>query len=48
LLDHLLSGKNPYMDFLCDRIIDGKDFILPEELVKAMYAEDKEQIRQAM
>ncbi|MBX7043914.1 MAG: hypothetical protein K1X85_13545 [Ignavibacteria bacterium] len=48
LLDHLLPGKNPYMDFLCDRIIDGKDFILPEELVKAMYAEDKEQIRQAM
>lgn len=30
LLNH---GKDPFMDFICDRIIDGKDFIMDEKLV---------------
>ncbi len=30
----LILGKDPFMDFICDRIIDGKDFIMNERLVK--------------
>lgn len=45
LLDLLIPGKNKYMDFLCDRIIDGKDFIMPENLVQMAYLTEKEQIR---
>jgi hypothetical protein len=29
----LLPGKDPFIDFICDRLVDGKDFILDEELV---------------
>jgi glycosyltransferase involved in cell wall biosynthesis/MoaA/NifB/PqqE/SkfB family radical SAM enzyme len=29
----LLPGKDPFIDFLCDRIFDGQDFIMPENLV---------------
>lgn len=47
LLDQLLPGRNKYMDFLCDRIADGKDFVMPDDLVAMNHAEDKEQIRQA-
>lgn len=44
LIDKLVPGKNPYMDFLCERIIDGKDFIMPEKLIEPEITE-KEQIR---
>jgi hypothetical protein len=30
----LLPGKDPFVDFICDRIMDGKDFIMDEKLVK--------------
>jgi len=36
-LDLLKPGKEPFMDFICDKIIDGDDFIMEEKLVK--YAE---------
>ncbi|MDQ3194780.1 MAG: capsular biosynthesis protein [Bacteroidota bacterium] len=45
LLELLIPGKNKHMDFLCDRIIDGKDFIMPVNLVQMAYLTDKEQIR---
>ena len=41
----LYAGNNKFMDFLCDRIIDGKDFILPEGLIDAEYITGHEQIR---
>ncbi|MDZ4712045.1 MAG: hypothetical protein SGI89_06930 [bacterium] len=44
-IDHLLPGKNKFMDFLCDRIIDGENFILPEELVSLTHITDLDQIR---
>lgn len=31
--DLLLPDKDPFVDFICDRIIDGKDFIMDEDLV---------------
>jgi len=46
-LDRLIPGRNKNMDFICDRIIDGKDFIMPEDLVVLNHIEDKEQIRKA-
>jgi hypothetical protein len=31
---NMLAPKgNPYVDFIVDRIVDGQEFILPEELV---------------
>lgn len=31
---HLLyPGNDPFTDFICDRILDGQDFIMPENLV---------------
>jgi hypothetical protein len=30
--DDLLPGREPYLDFICDRILDGGDFFLPSEL----------------
>lgn len=45
-LEYLVPGKNRYIDFLCDRIIDGEDFVLPEELVSSRTEHDEEQIRQ--
>lgn len=30
----LLPGKEPFMDFICDKIMSGDDFIMNEELVK--------------
>lgn len=30
----LRPGADPYLDFVCDRILDGGDFILPEELAQ--------------
>jgi hypothetical protein len=29
----LAPGGNPYVDFIADRIVDGKEFILPDEMV---------------
>lgn len=48
MIDRLLPGRNSYIDFLCDRIIDSKDFIMPDELAEKNHIEDKEQIRQSM
>lgn len=45
LLNYLFPGKNKYMDFLCERIIDGEDFILPENLIDIEYLTGHEQIR---
>lgn len=35
-LEHLLPGKNKHVDFLCERILDSEDFILPENLVSTL------------
>jgi hypothetical protein len=29
----LLPGKDPFIDFICDKLVDGSDFAMPEELV---------------
>jgi len=44
-LDLLLPGKNKFMDFICDRILDRGDFVLPEELVSLTHVSEKDQIR---
>lgn len=31
--DLLLPGNDPFMQFICDRLLDGRDFNMPEELV---------------
>ena len=31
--DLLLPGKDPFVQFVCDRLVDGRDFNMPEELV---------------
>ena len=38
----LLPGNDPFIDFICERILDGKDFIMDERLVEL--AEDYEQV----
>ena len=30
--DEILPGRDPYLDFICDRILSGGDFVLPSEL----------------
>jgi len=30
----LLEGRDPFVDFICDRILDGEDFIMDESLLK--------------
>jgi hypothetical protein len=30
--EELLPGRDPYLDFICDRILDGGEFFLPSEL----------------
>ncbi len=32
--NHLLPGADPFIDFICERIIDGKDFIMGPKLVE--------------
>lgn len=29
----LMPGRDPYLDFICDHILDGGDFLVPDELV---------------
>ena len=29
----LLPGSDPFIEFICDRLVDGRDFNMPEELV---------------
>lgn len=43
-LDYLIPEKNKFIDFICDRIIDGEDFVLPEELVEKIHFFEKDQI----
>lgn len=31
--DKLLPGNDPFVQFICDRLLDGRDFNMPEELV---------------
>jgi hypothetical protein len=31
--DLLLPGNDPFIQFICDRLVDGRDFNMPEELV---------------
>lgn len=31
--EQLLPGRSPFVDFICDRILDGKDFIMDDRLV---------------
>jgi hypothetical protein len=31
--DSLLPGNDPFIQFICDRLLDGRDFNMPEELV---------------
>jgi hypothetical protein len=31
--DLLLPGSDPFIQFICDRLVDGQDFNMPEELV---------------
>jgi hypothetical protein len=35
----LLPGKDPFMDFVCERILDGQDFLMDERLVQIMEQE---------
>lgn len=32
--DRLLPGNDPFVQFICDRLLDGRDFNMPEQLVK--------------
>lgn len=36
----LLPGKDPFIDFICERIVDGKDFIMDEKLVALSQVEE--------
>ncbi|HMS63841.1 MAG TPA: hypothetical protein PKD83_01155 [Ignavibacteria bacterium] len=45
-LNFLFPGKNKFMDFICDRIIDGGDFILSENLAELNHTDEKEQINE--
>ena len=31
-IEDLMPGGDPCLDFVCDRILDGGDFTLPDEL----------------
>jgi hypothetical protein len=44
-LNHLFPGKNKFIDFICEKIISGEDFIIPEELVELTHITDLDQIR---
>ncbi|MDQ3019436.1 MAG: hypothetical protein M3R36_02525 [Bacteroidota bacterium] len=45
-IKQLLPGNNKFIDFLCDVIITGGDFILPENLVDQTHLIEKKQMRQ--
>jgi hypothetical protein len=45
-LNNLIQGKNPFIDFICDKIISGEDFILPDKLVDLTQVTQKDQIRE--
>ena len=32
--DQLLPGADPFLDFICERIIAGEDFVINRELVE--------------
>ena len=46
-LNYLIPGQNKFMDFICEKIISGEDFILPEELVELTHITELDQIRQS-
>jgi len=29
----LLPGNDPFIQFICDRLVDGRDFNMPEDIV---------------
>jgi SAM-dependent methyltransferase len=45
-LNLLEPGKDRFVDFICDRILDGKDFIMDDSLVAASLGETPEQSAQ--
>ena len=36
-IDMLLPGNDPIIDLVCDRIIDGEDFIMEEDILSSLY-----------
>jgi hypothetical protein len=47
-LGSLIPNKNQFIDFICERIIDGEDFILPEKLVELAQIPEKEQLNKIL
>ena len=42
---HLLApGQDPYIDFICKRILDDEDFIMDENLVSSLYDDGSDKI----
>lgn len=45
-LNSIFPGQDKFTDFLCDAIAEGRDMILPEELIRKIKIEEQDQIRQ--
>lgn len=45
-INKLYPGKNKFLDFICERIVDGDDFILTDDMMEDTKVDEKEQIRQ--
>ena len=45
-INQVFPGNNKFIDFLCEKIIHGGDFILPENLVELTSINTGKQIRQ--
>lgn len=46
-LNDLVPEQNKFIDFICDKIISGEDFILTENLVETAHITDKGHLRKA-
>lgn len=44
-LNSIFPGEDKFTDFVCARIVDGEDFILPDEFMETTKVEQKNQIR---